>query len=216
MKDWLANLKNRSAAEESGFSLIELMVVVLIIGILASIMVPRFFSQRDSANNSNVIATMVAAEQALVSYFSLNDESFGDDAASVVANMQSSTGEVAITWQEAGVGTAPDHLLAAGAPTNDPHKVFVYAATGTRYGGVVICAASKGTKNYCAAIFGNDAAKHYTITGTNTSVLANEISADSSPGAGKLVPGDAVTPATFGDPANNAPTRTWTLGNYRT
>lgn len=215
--NWLGNIKNRVHAEESGFSLIELLVVVLIIGILASIMIPRFFSQRDSANNSTSIATLVSAEQALISYFTMNDESFGDTPADVVANMQSNAGERSMDWQVAGSGATPNHLQAAGTQTNNPKVVYIYAAVGGRYGGVVACVASKGTKNYCAAIFANDAAKRYTITGTNASVQASDISSSGSAGSpGVLAGGDAVNPATFGNPSDSAPTRIWHLGDYRT
>lgn len=61
----MRNLAVRSVyrRSESGLTLVELMVVVVIIGILATIAIPNLMEAQDKAKNANVIA----AAQALVS-----------------------------------------------------------------------------------------------------------------------------------------------------
>jgi len=54
--------------EEAGFTLVELLVVMLILGILAAIAIPAFFSQRDKGYDSDAKANARTVQTALETY----------------------------------------------------------------------------------------------------------------------------------------------------
>ena len=56
------------AQSESGFTLVELLVVMLILGLLAAIAIPAFFNQRTKAQDSEAKSTAKTAQTAMETF----------------------------------------------------------------------------------------------------------------------------------------------------
>src|SRR5215213_8964574 len=71
----IQKLRERSGSE-SGFTLVELLVVMLILGLLAAIAIPSFFNQRDKARDADAKSAVRTAETAMETYATDNDGSY--------------------------------------------------------------------------------------------------------------------------------------------
>ena len=71
------------ARSEGGFTLIELMIVVVIIGILAAISIPNFISMQDRAKEGATKANMHTLQMAAEDYNIQNSSSYAPDCASI-------------------------------------------------------------------------------------------------------------------------------------
>ena len=69
--------------DERGFTLIELMVVVVIVAILAAIALPIFLQQRAKAADARATANVREAATAVVLYYQENGTAPGSDAAGI-------------------------------------------------------------------------------------------------------------------------------------
>jgi type IV pilus assembly protein PilA len=74
--------------EESGFTLVELLVVMLILGILAAIAVPAFFSQRDKARDADAKSAARTAETAIESYATDNGGKYTGATAAILQGIE--------------------------------------------------------------------------------------------------------------------------------
>jgi len=167
--------------EEEGFTLIELMVVVLIIAILLAIAIPTFLGARNSANARSAQSSLrnaLTAEQ--VNW--TNAQSFSTNLASI---------EPALTWQTA-------------VPTNTSASNVIYASTSDS-GQVVVLQAYGKDGNCWAMQQVNDPAFPSATEGTtyNKSALSSGSCVAPTPFT------SASTGPTAGSAGNNTAGTTW-------
>jgi type IV pilus assembly protein PilA len=105
------------AQSESGFTLVELLVVMLILGLLAAIAIPAFFNQRDKAKDSDAKAGARTAQTAMETFATDND---GDYSGVTVGDLEAIEG--ALTNYNGGAG---EPTLAINSAALDAYELQV-------------------------------------------------------------------------------------------
>ena len=125
MKNFIKNRK--------GFTLVELVVVIAIIGILAGIAVPRFMEATASARGAKIVADMRTIESAVIIYYA-KEGKYPGTSGTIVKDTASATtagflGENALltAWPVPPVGTANIKYA------NDPGSNIVNVQNGAVY-----------------------------------------------------------------------------------
>jgi type IV pilus assembly protein PilA len=98
----LLKLRQRMASEESGFTLVELLVVMLILGLLIAVAIPTFFNQKQKANDADSKAMAHTAQTAIETYATDHNGSYaGADLAALQAIEGVVDGSVAVSGTSA-------------------------------------------------------------------------------------------------------------------
>jgi type IV pilus assembly protein PilA len=123
----LQKLMRRHKSEEEGFTLIELMVVVLIIAILIAIAIPTFLGARQRANNRAAQSSLRNALTAAKTLFTDNNDYTAAGATAV------SGVEPSLTFVDHAVNSTGPKVVSVKAVSSTQWDAAVWSASGNCY-----------------------------------------------------------------------------------
>jgi len=113
-------LRERSNGE-GGFTLVELLVVMLILGLLAAIAIPSFFNQRDKAKDADAKAAVRTAQTAIETYSTDNDGSYAAATPALLVDVEETLSDVEAELTV--VSTADDYTLTVESDTGNTFSI---------------------------------------------------------------------------------------------
>jgi type IV pilus assembly protein PilA len=104
---------------QAGFTLIEVLIVVLIIGILAAIAIPSFLSQKKKADDAGAVSLVRNAATAMEAFGTANSGSYAGASASSLHSVEASidiTSNASTPYLSSVSATATDYTLVVASP----------------------------------------------------------------------------------------------------
>ena len=147
-------LSNRKEKDQKGFSLVELLVVLLIMSIMAGVAVPLYLNQRNRAYLQTAVSDATSIGQEITAIVS-DYTDFGTASSAISI----SSGFLAFTAMTAAAGTGLAVAAGPGSPTASPVRV---SGTGTLSGNT---SATAGTALWCIIVTNNGSYAKYTNAG---------------------------------------------------
>jgi type II secretion system protein G len=132
-------LRERSQSE-SGFTLVELLVVMLILGLLAAIAVPSFFNQREKAKDADAKAAVRTAQTAIETYATDNGGEYTGAAAGDLQTIETTLNDANIS-----AVTVPDENEYTVSVTSEGSAANVFSITRNDDGTVDLTCTTAGT-----------------------------------------------------------------------
>ena len=112
-----------------GFSLLELLIVVAIILIIATIAIPSLLRSRQAAQESSAVAQLRTVNTAEVTYLSSNQGSYGDIPSLITAGLLDGRFSTSVSGYTFSVTASDSDYTASATPTSTNAGRFGYYST---------------------------------------------------------------------------------------
>lgn len=124
----LSGLVGDIMRHDAGFTLVEMMIVVVVIGILAAVAIPNFVAMQDRAREAGTKANMHTFQLAAEDYAVMSDGAYATDASGVVPLVPGGDGNFRNSFTgSGGVGVAWENRSSMGASASTIPGITSYS-----------------------------------------------------------------------------------------